>query len=299
MAAREEVTLVVRARDLTRSVFRRMRRRLAQLARVTATLGVGLGAGIVAAAARFSESARELEQASSRLDLSSETLQGLIVLAAREGVDAQRLIDTLTQIQRRRGEALQDDTAEAAQAFERLGISIEELEGLNLEDLFFALADGIEQSRANAGELLADLERIGESGAAELLEVLRQGGGRLAGEINLLADRGALRTADEINRTAARRRELDEQLLVAQNRLATAMEELTPVLIEMIESLARLAEFVSEQELLRTPTPEEIREAPMIGGIVPLNDPTVTGPLQIDPNVTRLLEEIRDRVGQI
>lgn len=241
MAAKQEVTFVISARDRTRAVFRRVRDRVKRLrvALVGLVGAVGLGKLI----RDMLDLARSIDSVSDRLDISAETLQGLRIIAAKENVTFETLVTILQRFQRRAGEAI-NGSDNLREAFERIGVTAEELEGLNLEDLFFAIADGMANTEKSTKELSADLQKIGDVEALRLLGALQRGGSRLAADVNLLQDRGAIQAQEQIAANAERSRQIQEELIIAQTRLANAITETIPALTIALNAVLSVLEGI-------------------------------------------------------
>lgn len=296
MAARQEVTLVISARDRSRAVFRRIRRGLARLAKGALRVGA-LGAGLFAAgitsAIKFDQA---LDNTSQKLDVSAETLSGLKILANGLGISFEQLAAVMRVFQRRQGEA-QNGNKLAIKAFEDLGISMEEVEGLNLEDLFFAVSDAMTDASKTGAQLRADLKALGDSEALELFALLSRGGGRLAADINVLQDRGALRENRRVAENAEKARKIQEELAIAQSRLSDVMLDVIPPLTDALNGVLDLVDTLKDQDVFRVPTPQELADDGVRRGIIPLDDPSVTRSLSDTP-IFRLLESIRDNTAE-
>lgn len=226
MAAQEEVTLVIRARDRTRAAWRSIRRNGQRAIGIVARLGGAVaalaGGALISAARRF----EDIANAARLLGVSVEELQGLQILGRRFGIDAATMVDLLDEIRARAGEAVLEG-GEAAEAFERLGFTAQDLRGTPVQ-ILERLSDALADSTLNANELAATLDQIGSDPARQLLPLLR--GGNLRGRIQEVRPLTATPEAVETGAEATRR--TAETLTVASNRFADAANAFIPVLRE-------------------------------------------------------------------
>lgn len=167
------------------------------------------GAVIAQVAVQANRLATEIDRLAklgSRLDIDVNTLQALGYAAEQSSVSAEKMQDALENLQVVTGEAL-EGTGEAAEAFRRLGISVEDFAKLNAEEKVLLLADAFaavesdERRAALAAKLFSEANR-------EVLNVLEQGSGTIS---ELIAKGRELRTltpemleaAAEFKQTAA------------------------------------------------------------------------------------------------
>lgn len=240
MAARQEVTLIVSARDRTRAVFRRIR---GAVQRMRVGLGGLIAGGAFAALARQAlDFATAMEGASARLDVSVETLQALKVIAEDLNVPFDTLQGVIQRLTRNAGAARRN--TELAETFAELGVRFDELETLAPEELFFRMADAIQEAdrAGNLRETLALLARVGDTEAVRLRGLLVQGGDALREGVAELKQSGGIQGADEIRAAAEAEAEARRALLEAQQAFTSALTELTPLLSAFITRVSPLIE---------------------------------------------------------
>lgn len=234
MAARQEVTFVISARDRTRAIFRSIGRSVRRLRLSAAGF---IGGGLFAAATRGAlDFATAIEGASQRLDVSTETLQGLKILAEDLNIPFETLQGVIQRISRNAGQALTGDTR-LIEAFSDLGISLQELRRLNTEDLFFAIADAAADTSRSWRETSAALARVGDTEAVRLRGLLVEGGDALAAGVNALQDADRLQGPEALRAAAEAEAQLRRELLAAQKAFTEAVVTLTPVLQQFITTV--------------------------------------------------------------
>jgi hypothetical protein len=277
-------------------VFRRIRRSIGNLitaAKRLSILGAGLFGAAAASAIRFDQT---LDNASQKLDVTAETLSGLKILANGLGISFEQLTGVMRVFQRRQGEA-QNGNKLAIKAFEDLGISMDEVEGLNLEDLTFAIADGMKDASKSGAQLRADLKALGDSEALEIFALLARGGTKLAADINVLQDKGALRENRRVAENAEKARQIQEELAIIQSRLSDVLIDTLPPLTEALNGLLDRINELREAGVLRAPTVAELDAAGGTRrGVIPLDDPSVTQRLTDTP-IFNVLKAIKDNTN--
>ena len=241
MAAKQEVTLVVSARDRTRAVFRRIARGFRRLRLGFASLIGGAAFGALTRGALDFASA--IDGASERLDVSRETLQALRLQADALNIPFETLQGVIQRISRNAGQALSGDSR-MAENFAKLGITFEELSRLNTEDLFFAVADAAADTSRSWRETSALIAKIGDTEAVRLRGLLVQGGDALARGANALVDAGKVQTDEQIVRQAEINRQTAEAYAEAQAEFARVMVSTLPAFTEAISRLADLLELI-------------------------------------------------------
>lgn len=145
--------------------LRRLGSSIVSITKKVAAVGIAGVAGALAAAKGFSDAGDKIAKMSRRTGLSTEALSELGFAAEQSGTD----IDTLETAIRKSQKVLAgaDEESKKAQAsLAKLGISVEDLAGLDPEQQFTALLDALGQMPDPAKRTAAALEVFGKSGAA-------------------------------------------------------------------------------------------------------------------------------------
>jgi len=271
VAARPEVTLVIRARDLTRGVFRRLNRSVGRLTRRLALIGggaiAGAGAGLLAFGATASRAAQDIENAALGLGRSVEEIQALQIVGARGQANLNDLQDAFFQLGQKAEEA-REGSKEAYDALLGLGVSGNlPTDGL---ELFLQIAEGAEKASKNALKFGTDLnEVLGEEAARQFAGLFVGSGRTLRAEIRQIADSNLVQSQKQIADAAEANRIAAQELAVAMNQLKGVMADQIPALVEQI---TRLVAVLDERN-----TPEGITP----GGL----EKTIEGTLDAIPDV--------------
>lgn len=141
-------------------------------------LGAGLAAGFAVAGVSSLASdafamASALSEAAAQTGVTVEQLQRLRLAAAQNGSSADAMDKSLSRLSVKLGEA-QSGSKSAAEAFTNLGISVEQLKGLNAGDAFALITDKISQIKDPTLQAAYAKQIFGKS-AAELLPILKAG----------------------------------------------------------------------------------------------------------------------------
>ena len=113
-----------------------------------------LGAGATAAIVKVTSMADEIAKTAQRIGISTDALQQMRFAARQTGVDAQLLTVALTAMVRRADEARRGNKA-FAEGFERLGITVSDLNSLKPEQLLFRIADGLQRMSDQSARVAA------------------------------------------------------------------------------------------------------------------------------------------------
>ena len=235
MAAEKEVTLVIRARDRTRAVFRRLRRGIGDLLRRGSRLAAGLGAGLGAGAVAIGRSAEDLENGAALLGISAEELQAAQRVLARGGIRGlSESVDVLRDLSVRAAEARRE-SGEAREGFQLLGVAFDDLAGDPLQ-ILGRLQQAVRELRGELtdGQIRQALDQIGGDALVELLPALLRGG-NIRTEIQQIADSDTVRSNEAVATSAEASRVTQEQLSIALARLVTLLEAELPRLIVVLE----------------------------------------------------------------
>src|SRR5574343_157879 len=141
-----------------------------------ALAGGAIGAGLVKFAGHVSDIGDQLDKASIRTGVSTDTLQALAHAADASGSSAETLTNALLQLQDRVGDALTNATGENAKAFGKLGISLRDASGeaKGADELFDDIADRLGKMRSPAEKTTAVMNLFGRAGK-DLLPMLGEG----------------------------------------------------------------------------------------------------------------------------
>ncbi|GAB4371798.1 MAG: hypothetical protein Kow00114_32920 [Kiloniellaceae bacterium] len=192
---------------------------------------------------RSIEAADRIGKTASRIGLSVEGYQELKFAAGEAGVAVELFDTAMTALVRRQGEAIAGNKG-FAEAFQRIGISVEELRELRPEDLLGRVADGVndlgsqsaklaalDRVMSEAGRRLVNFTDLGSEGLAKLRQEARDMGVVL----DSVMVREAERAGDQLARLAN----------IIRTNLTRAFLTLTPQIIATAEALVeRLGPFV-------------------------------------------------------
>lgn len=232
MAARKEVTFVIRARDLTRRVFSRIGQRLRRL-RVSFGSLLALG-GFSILARQATEAATEIQGVSDRLGLTVEQVQALQVIAADVGVPFSTLATTLQRVARNFGGALRG-SGELQEDFAGLGIALDPNRFQGSLDLFQTLVDNARQLGIESQVIQDTIAGIADTEGLDIIQRLVRRGGNLRLEVDELSK--SVRSAAEIRQAAAEEAKIRRELLVVQKAFAEELRLLLPAIVELTRAV--------------------------------------------------------------
>ena len=174
--ATENIEFVLTARNATEAVFNQVKAGLGEIGAEMAKV-VGVSAAIVAAvgavALKFAKMADELDNNSTILDISAQTLREWQHVAVGANIDGQQFVGMLEKLSRSAGEAA-GGNQQLLDSFKKVGITQEELRGSlsNLQQLFPAVIQGLRDMGTGYGQVASIQELLGR-GAVGLTSVVR------------------------------------------------------------------------------------------------------------------------------
>ena len=131
-----------------------------------ATVGIGfLTTAIVGSIKKVADLEKELRPMLERSGLAAESLQVLRIAAERLGSEdgLEGVTDSVQELQLRLAEAVQDGTGPAVAAFDKLGLSSEDLINKSPEESFIAVITALQNMESEAGKKFLADELMGGS----------------------------------------------------------------------------------------------------------------------------------------
>lgn len=193
-SAKKELTKVNRELWKAERDLERARGKVTRLATAMGAIGA---AGIALAAREFRNLSREADRVQKlgiATGLTAEAVQELGFAAEQSGANMESLVKGVQQMQKNIVQA-QDGLATYTRAFERVGISVKDLEGLTPEQQFLTLAQALSEVEdptvrtatamellGRAGKDLIPLLNSGSAGIQELQEQMRSTGAVMSQE---------------------------------------------------------------------------------------------------------------------
>jgi hypothetical protein len=184
MARKTRAQLIIEAQKRGESSFREFNESLADLGKKAALAGAAAAAGLAALTARSFSTIDALAKTSDKLGIATEDLASLRLAGELTGVEAGKLELGLQRMTRRIAEVALTGRGEAAPALRELGLSVEELAGLDPAAQFEKVAEAMgtvesQSARVALGfklfdsegvDLIRTLERLDREGFAEVRE---------------------------------------------------------------------------------------------------------------------------------
>lgn len=176
----------------------------------------------------------QLGDRAQQLDVTAESLQGLRLAADDFGGSAEGLDRALGELQKNLGEAITRGGA-AADAFERIGLSARELNGLAVDEVFFRVATAIAEQATQAERAAIAQEFFGRSGR-ELVPLLSEGREGVEALIASYREAGLVLS----NNTVDALGDTERQLRLTKTAVSNLAAEVVTVLSPAIEGLANI-----------------------------------------------------------
>jgi len=222
---------------------------------VRAFKGISVAAGAAAASMALMtkkavDFADSIGKTADRIGISTTSLQELRFAAEQTGVDMNQFEQALTALVRRQGEAVAGNK-EFGKGFERLGISIQELNGMDADELLNRVADGLQRLPDQASRIAA-LDRVMSEAGRRIINVFGDGAASLqefrdqAQSLGIVIEERLLRQAEEVAD------KMNILSTVVRTQVASAFLELAPAIVTVTDYLTDAAtaagEFGEESE---------------------------------------------------
>lgn len=170
------------------------------------------------------------------LGISTDAYQELSYAMQRGGASAEDFDAALKHVEQQMGAAVQGQS-KAVKAFSQFGITVKDIEGMNAEEAFYAIADGISKIEDPSKRMKASLQLLGGSG--EKVAHAMRGGADGLDELRKAAKAtGNVRSRKELEQSA----NAADMLLDAQLSLKGAFNdiayEVMPTVIGVLKDLA-------------------------------------------------------------
>lgn len=168
----------------------------------------------------------EVEELSSRLDMSAESLQEFTYIARRFGVKNDAVVDGLKEMQMRADEFATTASGPAAEAFERLGISQETVENTkdNTEEMYNIITESFRDIEDSAARQRIADELFGGQAAEQMVEMLGASREEIE-ELGIKAEESGAIMSNELVAATKRQRDLSLDIKDSFSSLKNIMGE--------------------------------------------------------------------------
>lgn len=186
-----------------------------------------IGAGI----SRAIDQGDQLQDLANRFGVAASSIQEIGNAASLSGASVSDVASSMNKLARNAGEAIGGNETMAA-AFAKIGLSVEQLQGMSPQDLFMALSKAV-SSGALGMEDFAVAQELAGRGAATLMETLRMGPGAIQANGRAMGV-----WSDE---TIAALSKASDAIKTFQNQITIGLGAILPVLSSAIQ---RYQDFV-------------------------------------------------------
>ena len=175
-----------------------------------------------------------LQDLANRFGVAASSLQEIGNAASLSGGSLEDVASAMNKLAKNAGEALGDSGGQIAQAFQKIGLSVEDLKTMNPTQLFLALSTAVSSGSLGAQAFSVSMELAGRS-AASLMETLALGPDRI------IANGQAMGVfSDE---TIAALSEAQDAITAFQNKTTIAFGTAAQAILPIIEGLQAVIEF--------------------------------------------------------
>lgn len=222
-----------------------------------AGIATAVGAGVAKITHDVIENGLELDVWRTKLDATAIELQRVELAGKAVRVPVDNTREAVKTLRENLGELERIGTGPARDSLGSLGLKLEDLINLPLEDQLGVLADALADVDDHSKRLSIAIELMGEDGAA-LLPLLSKGSGGIRELGNQAEATGAIMSDEMVDKTV----ELNGKLEGMKNRASGVALELVDALMPAMEEIAEDTEQWADenQELIDQELPELLRE---------------------------------------
>jgi lambda family phage tail tape measure protein len=201
-----------------------------------AAIGVAFSAGaVISWGTKLIDAADQMGKLSQKTGVGVETLSAYAQAADKAGVDTDTFASSLTKLNKNADEAEAGNKGAAA-AFQRIGISVDQLRKLSPDQLLVQIADKMSQYADGAAKTAEAQALFGKAGAA-MIPLLNQGGEALQEAQKNAADLGATMSGDLVKQASDFNDHLANMKLAAEGVGNSILSSLLPALNDMGRSV--------------------------------------------------------------
>jgi hypothetical protein len=166
-----------------------------------------IGDKIMDMAKKTAEYAHEVELAAQKTGMNTDALQGWGVAATMAGGSSQTMLLGIRKLSQEIVHA-QEGSKEATAAFTKMGMSVDELKGMKMEDVMLKVADAF-KSHANGAEKAALAQQLFGRAGQNLIPILNMGREGIAQMMKVAQDAGAVMSKEDVEGAASFKQQLE------------------------------------------------------------------------------------------
>ena len=211
----------------------------------------GASAAMIGAAGKTAEYGDQIDKASQKLGVSSTFYQEWQAVLQHSGTDMDRMSATFKKL----ATASQDASEDQQAAFERLGLSMDDVKNMSTEELFTSVITGLQGMEEGTERTSIATELLGK-GAMEMGALLNTSAEDTQGMIDKVHELGGVMDEDAVAASARYQDSLQDMTTAFDGIKNSIGADLLPVLADLFDSVGT---WLSETDL--TPLTDMIGEA--------------------------------------
>ena len=211
----------------------------------------GASAAMIGAAGKTAEYGDQIDKASQKLGVSSTFYQEWQAVLQHSGTDMDKMSATFKKL----ATASQDASEDQQAAFERLGLSMDDVKNMSTEELFTSVITGLQGMEEGTERTSVATELLGK-GAMEMGALLNTSAEDTQGMIDKVHELGGVMDEDAVGASARYQDSLQDMTTAFEGIKNGIGADLLPVLADLFDSVGT---WLSETDL--TPLTDMIGEA--------------------------------------
>ena len=211
----------------------------------------GASAAMIGAAGKTAEYGDQIDKASQKLGVSSTFYQEWQAVLQHSGTDMDRMSATFKKL----ATASQDASEDQQAAFERLGLSMDDVKNMSTEELFTSVITGLQGMEEGTERTSIATELLGK-GAMEMGALLNTSAEDTQGMIDKVHELGGVMDEDAVGASARYQDSLQDMTTAFEGIKNGIAADLLPVLADLFDNVGT---WLSETDL--TPLTDMLGEA--------------------------------------
>ena len=210
---------------------------------------VGAGTAVFAATNKISEQGDEIDKMSQKMGISAEAYQKWAYVLDQNGMEVDKLKTGMTKLNNTFDEA-KNGSSTAQATFEKLGLSMDDLNGMSREDMFKTVVNSLQGVSDESEKAALAYDIFGKSGT-EMAPLLNQSADATNELMTNLEDMGAVMSDEAVKDSAAFNDQLGDLKQTFGGMATSILQDLLPVITNIMGYIQEQAPIIKQhlQEL--------------------------------------------------
>lgn len=258
-----------------------------------ALLGAPLAAagGVAAFGKHVIDNARDLDTWRQRIGATTEELQALEIASEKYNIENKEVREGIKTFRENLGELARIGTGPAKDALGTLGVKLEDIKDLKVEDQLALFGDALNELPDQGERLSVAIEIMGEEGA-RLLPVLQEGSAGIHELADAARDSGRIMSTEMVDKTIEVDREWKKTRGTLDASATTIAASLLPVMSDSAEGMTKW--IAENDDLIKQDLPEVFESIAKAAGVMA---EAIGGVIGFVADLGRAAGDLGDKLG--